>query len=191
MWRNFSREGFNEKWKEQSAQGYRLVDVETYTKGSQRYWAGLFRPGSGKYALHRYYDTDDFGTKHRSYASQGLKLIDVEPFRDNGKLKWAGVWVAGSGALLNRNYPTSEFGDLRNTRQSQGWKLVDLERYTSSGGVLWAGVWEKSILGEKLNRNYPMCGEKNDDDEWTDFGILNRHDQWRSAGYELIDWERN
>lgn len=42
IWRNFSRDDFNAKWKEQTARGYRLVDVETYKIGSKRYWAGIF-----------------------------------------------------------------------------------------------------------------------------------------------------
>lgn len=191
MWRNFSREAFSAKWKAQSAQGYRLVDIETYRKNGRRYWAGLFRPGNGRYAMYRYYNTKDFGDKHKELAGDGLKLIDVEAFTDNGITRWAGVWVSGESALLNRNYSTDDFGELRTRRQNSGWKLSDIERYRIDGKVRWAGIWEKSSIGEKLNRNYRICGVKNDDGEWTQQGIMNRHLQWRNAGYEMVDWERD
>ncbi|REL33803.1 class A beta-lactamase-related serine hydrolase [Rhodohalobacter sp. SW132] len=191
MWRNFTRDEFNQKWKEQSDLGYRLVDVETYMVNGERRWAGLFRPGSGPYALFRYYSTSDFGDKREEMAESGLKLIDIEAFTHEGNLRWAGVWVEGEDGLLNRNYTQDEFGDLRNQRRAAGWKLIDIERYNTNNGVRWAGIWESSDSDERLNRNYRYCGDKDDDGNWDPLGITNRHNQWRSAGFELIDWERN
>jgi len=191
MWRGFDREAFNVKWQEQSARGFRLVDLETYKIGSKRYWAGLFRPGLDRYAMYRYYSTDDFGIKRKELAEDGLKLIDVEAFTEHGNLKWAGVWIAGNDGKLNRNYTTDDFGELRQARRDNGWKLIDIERYKVGREVRWAGVWEASPQTERLNRNYNLCGVKNNDDEWMELGILNRHEQWRNGGFELIDWERH
>lgn len=191
MWRNFSAAGFNRKWREQSRRGYRLVDVETYLVGGERRWAGLFRPGSGRYAMFRYFSTSDFGDKREEMADKGLKLVDIEAFVDGGELRWAGVWVEGEDGLLNRNYDQQDFGELRARRRAAAWKLIDIERYRVNGKLLWAGVWERSERDERLNRNYPFCGELDDDGDWDALGIVNRHNQWREDGFELIDWERN
>ena len=195
MWRGFSRDGFNEKWKEQTQSDYeanRLVDVETYMKNGERKWAGLFRPGSGPHALFRYYNTSDFGDKRDEMAEEGLKLIDIEAFEHDGELRWAGVWIEGEDGILNRNRETKEFSNLRDQWRSAGWKLIDVERYEKPGfGTRWAGIWEDSDDDERLNRNYRYCGQKDEDGNWSQPGISNRHNQWRSDGFELLDWERN
>ncbi len=192
MWRGFSRDGFYEKWQEQSDLGYRLVDIETYKQDGERKWAGLFRPGTGPYALFRYYNTSDFGDKREEMAEEGLKLIDIEAFTHDGELRWAGVWIEGEDGLVNRNYEHQEFGELRDQRREAGWKLIDIERYEKPGaGTRWAGIWEQSDSDERLNRNHGYCGEQDDNNNWTTLGITNRHNEWRSDGFELIDWERN
>lgn len=195
MWRNFTKDGFNEKWKEQSELGFRLVDIETYVVNGERLWAGLFRPGSGPYALFRYYNTSDFGEKREEMAESGLKLIDIEAFTHNGNLLWAGVWIEGEDGLLNRNFTQTDFGELRSERRATGYKLIDIESYNTNNGVRWAGIWEKTDTEERLNRNFPFCGEKNDDEngveQWDPLGITNLHNQYRQNGFELIDWERN
>lgn len=180
MWRGFDLDGFHDKWVEQSQQGYRLVDLETYVQNGQRKWAGLFRPGSGKYALFRNFNFIDFRQKYDELVDDGYKLIDVEAYRQNGNLKWAGVWIAGAGNrdFLLANYDTGSFHDTWRDQQALGYKLIDIEAYRAGGKLRWVGVWEQSSQEERLNRNYDFCG------------LMEKHDVWRADGFELIDLER-
>lgn len=144
MWRNFDSDSFHNKWEEMSKKGYRLIDLETYTNGSKRLYAGLFLPGKGKYAMFRGYSTDNFGAKREELAKKGYKLIDIEVYLEKDQLKWCGVWVEGEDGLLNRNYNTKEFEELVETRKKNDWNLIDVETYMVGKERKWAGVWEKS-----------------------------------------------
>jgi CubicO group peptidase (beta-lactamase class C family) len=182
---------FGETWENLSKhRKMRLVDLETYMSNGKRYWAGVFLPGRGGYAMYRGQTSDQFGELHKQHAQDGYKLIDVETYHTtNGSLRWAGVWISGKENLLNRNYPTNEFSDLRKKRSKAGYRLIDIESYIHNGKQLWAGVWEKGNDGEAFYRNYRYCSVKND--EVDRIGIVERHNELRnqSKPYELIDWE--
>lgn len=192
MWRNFSKEGFYQKYEEQVENNSRLVDVETYLDiNGNRKWAGLFRPGLGRHAFVQELNTSDFGDKRREFAASGMKLIDIEAYTVNGNLRWAGVWIEGEDRLLNRNYTREDFGELRTERRNAGWKLIDIESYDTNNGERWAGIWERSDEEERLNRNFHYCNQEDDEGNSNCYGIIKNHNQWRNDGFELIDWERN
>lgn len=178
LWRNFSQEGFLTKWKEMTAEGKHLIDLETYEENGTRLWAGVFRDGTGNSALWRNYNTADFKTKWEEMGDTGYRLIDLETYMDNGTRKWAGAFVEGSGGYaMFRNYNTTDFGAKRTELQSQGFKLIDIETYVSNGTRQWAGVWRADAENELLNRNYSFCG------------FLDKDSTWRSSGHILMDYE--
>ncbi len=184
MWRNFSHSAFDKKWREMSAKGYRLYDLETYVIDGKRKWAGLFKKGSGKYALWTNWSTSGFAKKRQSMAKKGMKLIDIEVYVVNNKLKWSGVWIKGKDGLLNRNYNYDAFKNLVQKRSRNGYKLIDIESYCINGKQKWAGIWEKSTDNQRINFDL------NTNSFFPNQRTFSRvHDDYKSNGYELLDFE--
>ncbi len=132
LYRNFDFQGFHDKWDELNADGYRLIDIETYRgNNGTRLWAGVWRSGNDGYALYRGYTTSEFNTKWTELSGQNYRLVDVEAYRTSGgDLRWAGVWREGSDAhRLNRNWRFCGWQDKHETAQGNGLELLDLERY--------------------------------------------------------------
>ncbi len=134
LWRNFDSDGFHQKWQEMSADGQRLIDLETYEVEGKQRWAGVFRAGSGKYALWRNFDSQGFHEKWEEMAAEGMRLVDVEVYHENNKALWSGVWLAGDeGYYLNRNHDYCPLYKKIMERSKAGYELLDLERYWRSG----------------------------------------------------------
>ena len=51
LWAEASWANFNTKWSQLAGQGLRLIKIETYTVGANRYFNGLWRSGTDAYAL--------------------------------------------------------------------------------------------------------------------------------------------
>ncbi len=80
LFRNYTKEDFNAKWKELADQGLRLIDVEVYTSKGKQYWSGVWRAGGGKYALYRNWRFCPFYKKVESLRSEGYELFDLERY---------------------------------------------------------------------------------------------------------------
>lgn len=80
LFRNYSKDDFNAKWKELAKQGLRLMDVEVYTSKGQQYWSGVWQEGGGKYALFRDWHFCPFYKKVESLRSEGYELFDLERY---------------------------------------------------------------------------------------------------------------
>lgn len=68
---------FADKWREQHKLGMRLVDVETYRDGTQRFYAGLFRPGTGSSGLELVTGYQKLFQSAEKHGQQGRRLVDV------------------------------------------------------------------------------------------------------------------
>ena len=84
LWVGDDWEGFQDKWKELSAHGLRLIDLETYNGGGVRRYAGVFREGNGKHALWVGDDWEGFEEKWKELSADGLRLIDIETWVQDG-----------------------------------------------------------------------------------------------------------
>ena len=97
LWAGDDWAGFEQKWKELSQKGLRLIDLETYTIGSTRRYTGVFRAGSGGHALWVGDDWKGFHDKWQEFSAQGLRLIDLETYNGGGARRYAGVFREGNG----------------------------------------------------------------------------------------------
>jgi len=81
MYRNYDTEGFKQKRRDMNAGGWKLLDVETYTSGTSRKWAGLWE----KVATTEHYiygfDYCKWLTEYQNeYAKDGYELTDLEVY---------------------------------------------------------------------------------------------------------------
>lgn len=68
---------FAGKWSEQHKIGMRLVDVETYRHGGQRFYVGLFRPGTGSSGLELVIGYQTLFQSAEKHGKKGRRLVDV------------------------------------------------------------------------------------------------------------------
>ena len=142
LWRNFTTDEFHDKWEESSNDGLRLIDIETYAgNDGRRLWSGVFREGTGGYALYRNLTRSEFGDQWSQLQDQGMRLIDIESyFGNSGQRLWAGVWRSDNGTdRLNRDMrfcgtwnQHSGFWDKHLQWTAEGYELADFERYTDT-----------------------------------------------------------
>jgi hypothetical protein len=130
MWRGFSSEDFGDKHEEMKGQGRKLIDVETYTVGNTRKWAGVWL-GTGPYLLNRNYQQDEFVQLCSDRADAGYRLVDVETYMDGNVRKFAGVWEPST--TPEARWFNIDIGNLVNEKHNdlitQGYELLDLEKY--------------------------------------------------------------
>ncbi len=190
LWRNFEMEAFLEKIRDERADEFRLVDVETYLGSrGQRLWAGVFREEASRYELELGLNTDEFHDVWERRSADGFRLVDVETYEaTNGLRLWAGVFVEGHGGYgLYRNVTTDDFRARRNDLRRDGLRIVDVEAYRSSRGQrLWALVARAGTHNEQVRTEKPFCGT------WAGplTGFWETHQDALRQGRTLADFER-
>ncbi|MEZ4887578.1 MAG: serine hydrolase [Chitinophagales bacterium] len=122
---------FNKKYKSLTAEGLRLIDIETYTNiNGNRKWVGVFIEGKDEHALHRNLSKQEFQAKQKELAKQGLRLIDVEVYTSKGEEFWTGVWREGGGKFaVHQDLRFCPFYKKMEELRNEGYELFDLERY--------------------------------------------------------------
>jgi hypothetical protein len=124
------------------AQGFRLVNVETYVDGGVRKYAGVWHAGSGGYALWGGADWSHFVAKWNELAPT-QRLIDVAPYLDTDNIvKYVGVWRSGSGAYYLWNAEWDSFRAKWQELGPQGLFLKTFKTYLdASGRRFYIGIW--------------------------------------------------
>lgn len=144
LFRDMTWAQLNARKAEQAAGGQYLADVETYVRGGQRLYAGLWRIGTGDGVLTQ---ADEAPFKANALATNREQdLIDVEIYRESGKWRFLGVYrtrtadAKGVGALqvgLSWNTLFARQGEYAKL----GAYLGDVETYLSNGKRKYLGVW--------------------------------------------------
>ena len=130
MYRDYSTDDFGDKYFEMKEAGKKLIDIETFTKGVNRKWAGVWL-GTGTSLLNRGYSQDDFIDLCRQRVDAGYRLIDVETYVDGTVRKFAGLWEPATEAearWFNVDMGTW-VNDKHNVLIQDDYELLDLEKY--------------------------------------------------------------
>lgn len=164
LWRNFSQDGFHDKWLEMVNEGYRLIDLETYLDGNDRLWAGVFEKGTGSSALYRNLTGSDFIDKHHDEQTQGKSLIDIEVFKNaDGVFLWSGVWRQGPPTHFWKDMTLDEFNLKINEEAHRDYRLKDVETYLVGNVRKWAGVFDPFNKNCAFSQGKTYCQLATDD----------------------------
>ncbi len=114
---------FTSEWVTLSGLGLRLTDIETFdTGGGNRQYIGIYRAGSGGYALWSGTGWSAFTTEWSTLRSSGLRLVDVETFPVGAQRQYVGVFKSGTdGSAL-----FSITGYENYIQQMEHWNSVGL-----------------------------------------------------------------
>jgi len=144
LYRDLTWAQLKAKKTEQAALGQYLADVETYVRGKQRLYAGLWRIGARDGLLTQ--DGEAPFRAQRKALERGEDLIDVEVFREDGAWRFIGVYrkraadAKGVGALqvdLSWNTLFARQGEYAKL----GAYLADVETYVEGGKRKYLGMW--------------------------------------------------
>lgn len=76
------------------AQGFRVVDFESYETSSGQRYAAIWEqvPASREWAVRTNRDLGGFLNLHRQYVDEGFRLIDYESYETSNGIRYGGVW---------------------------------------------------------------------------------------------------
>lgn len=92
LWRAESWSDFETKTREVALQSLRLIDVEIDIEGDETHYIGVWRTGTGSFALWTCPTWEAFSEKWQEMAMNGLQLIDIEVYRDQGEALYFGLF---------------------------------------------------------------------------------------------------
>jgi hypothetical protein len=178
LWVGDDWNGFQEKWKELSQKGLRLIDLETYKIGNTRRYTGVFRAGNGGHALWVGDDWDGFRQKWQELSGQGLRLIDLETYDGGSGRHYAGVFREGNGKhALWVGDDWAGFEQKWKELSADGLRLIDIETWEQNGSRRFAGVFAQGN-----GRHALWVG-----DDWN--GFEQKWQELSANGLRLIDFE--
>ena len=167
------------KWDELNGSGYRLIDISRVRHGNDWWYYGVWRSGSGAYALYAYDSWNEFTAKWAELNDQGLRLIDIDLSESDGVTTYIGVWRAGSGKTALYNFDTwSELVNKWTELGAQGYQLIDMDiTRLADGTTRYVGVWGAASAKRALY-SYTT---------WTAF--KRKWAELAEQGYSLLDVE--
>lgn len=92
MFSELTHDGFQQKFNEMQAQGFRPIHVDGYaTPGGARF-AAIWERASNAYVVRHGMTHDGYQQQWNEQNSNGFKLTDVSGYVDNGVVKYAAIW---------------------------------------------------------------------------------------------------
>jgi len=181
--RNMTEEEFIIEQDEKRIAGFRMIDQEVYTLGSQKYYAAVWIYNTEDLGWISYTDknSDEFSTLYGRYREAGYLMIDVDAGYIQGEMNYSAVWVENSESLdwvEWRDMTSDEFAEKFDEYEDV-YRMIDVESYKVGGEQYYAGIWVENINGRGWYE-YRDMSAKGFGDKWLEL---------RDAGYRLVDYE--
>lgn len=175
-----SRAEFLVRGEELTAQGLRLIDVETEVVDGRRVYAGVWMSGTGANIFDGPMGPIQLRDARQARMAQGLRLVDVEIFRTgNGGRRYLGVWRPGSGEeLVTGPMEEDAFLSRGQTLARSGMRIIDVEVERVGGRLVYTGLWRTGSGSNFMTTPLRLAA------------FTARRDQMRADGLELVDFER-
>jgi hypothetical protein len=156
--------------------GDRQTIAKMYERFFDRGYAGVWRSGTGRYALWVNVEWSSFRDKWQEWSNQGLRLHDIHVQQHGGRTLYSGVFLPGSGAYgLWANVEWESFRDKWQEWSNQGLRLVDLHVHRAGNQNRYSGVFLPGTGAYALWSNV----------EWESF--RDKWQEWSNQGLRLVD----
>ena len=162
--------------REAMSYGDRQTIAKMYERFFSRGYAGVWRAGTGRYALWVNAEWQSFHDKWQEWSNQGLRLQDIHVQRRSGKTVYSGVFLPGSGRYaLWANVDWTSFHRKWQEWSNQGLRLADLHVHRMGNQNRYSGVF---LPGQGAHGLWVNTS-------WTNF--RNKWQEWSSQGLRLVD----
>ncbi len=154
----------------------RLTIAHMYAKFTGTGHTGVWRAGTGGYALWVNANWQSFQEKWQQWSGQGLRLVDIDVRRVGNEDRFSGVWLPGTGGYalwVNASWDSlvAKWQEWAN----QGLRLVDLSVRRVGNQDRYSGVWKAGTGG------YALWGNAS----WDSF--VAKWNEWAAQGLRLVD----
>jgi CubicO group peptidase (beta-lactamase class C family) len=144
--RDLTSSQFSKYFKDYSAQGYRMTDVDAYPTSSGLRYAMIWVKNTDRrgWAEHRDMTSEAYNKKWTAYKAKNYRPIDIEMYKNNGKWYYAGIWEENKERLTwksNRNLTGKVYGEQFQERKKAGFRLIDIEVHDTPQGPRYAAIW--------------------------------------------------
>jgi CubicO group peptidase (beta-lactamase class C family) len=175
---------FGDVWDDMDADGYMLVDQESYAEGTTQRYAGIFVKNVERtpWASRRNMTSDTFNEEHARYKGLGYMLVDFEVYKVGSVDQLSGIWVKYPQTVkwaFKRAMSAAAFATWLEGVEAD-YRLLDFESYRVGNEQRYGAiVIENSSDREWASQRDMTEKEFNDSSK-----------QYADAGYRLIDFER-
>lgn len=144
--------GYQQKFNELVAKGYRLNYVTGYTVNNSPRFAAIWekRPTAAWVARHGLTSTG-YQNAFNAYTSQGYRPVLVNGYTVSNSDRYVAIWdkSPGTGAWVARHGLTgAQYQSAFNTFIAQGFRLRHVSGYAVAGQARYAAIWEKPAASE-------------------------------------------
>jgi hypothetical protein len=152
--------------------GDRQTIAKMYQRFFSRGYAGVWRSGTGRYALWINASWQSFRDKWQTWSSQGLRLQDIHVRRRGSQTLYSGVFRPGSGAYaLWVNVTWDSFKAKWQEWSQQGLRLVDIHVHRVGDQNRYSGVFLPGSGAYGLWVNVTWDSFKAKWQEWSQQGL--------------------
>jgi hypothetical protein len=156
--------------------GDRQTIAKMYERFATRGYAGVWRAGTGRYALWANATWADFTARWEEWSGSGLRLVDLHVRQTQQGPRFSGVFLPGAGAhALWANVSWESFRTKWQEWSGQGLRLHDVHVHRANGENRWSGVFLPGNGGHGLWANVT----------WDSF--VAKWQEWSSQGLRLHD----
>ncbi len=145
-WWNMTEETWGEKFREHSADGYRLKDVEVYADGDAFKYAAIWvKDGETldwKQFNHLTYD--ELNQKFNQYREEGYRISDIESYETAEDQRYAAIWVKNGNDRgwavwwnLDADLHFTKWDEYRNDK----YRPVQIVGYPVPNGKRFAAIY--------------------------------------------------
>ncbi|HEX8343139.1 MAG TPA: serine hydrolase [Actinoplanes sp.] len=144
--RDQSSAAFATTFKNMSAKGYLVVDLEIDVTGADYRVGAVFQRNTDKRAWRSLRDltATQYATATAKATSDGLRPVDIETYEIKGQRRFAVVWVQNVerwGSAMRHNLSSAQFSSWFEEQKAAGRLPADIEQYQTAAGMRYAAVW--------------------------------------------------
>ena len=152
--------------------GDRLALAKMYRRYFTQGYAGVWRQGTGRYAIWVNASWTSFESKWKEWSAQGLRLQDIHVRRVGSKTRYSGIFRPGSGKhALWTNVSWTSFKEKWQQWSAEGLRLVDIHVHRSGGSNRYSGVFHQGSGAHGLWVNASWSGFKSKREELNSKGL--------------------
>ncbi len=178
-------------------QGYRPLQVESYTDGAAiRYAVILVKQAGPEWVAYHGKSANEHQALFDTLTATGFRPINNSVVAPGGQRSYTSFYEKKFvGSFIAKSFLTSsEYQDAYDANKAAGRQLVYLNAYEYSGGVRYTAIWHSAVAGVPAARHGLTGAEYQDQwEHWTGLDFLTRcvtgYDAGASAHYAAL-WRK-
>jgi len=176
---SMSASGYQKKFDELDAEGYKLLCVSGAASGGSLEYTGLWEDGPWQgFAARHGLSVDEYQAEYDRRAAAGYALIWVSGQSTGSASCYAGIWsqFADADRHAHHHLPIEQYQDVFDAYKADGYRIVHFNAHRVASRTYVAGIWIKAKAGYNPDsrHNLTECEFQNELEQhaWNDYRPL-------------------